>query len=77
MTAWGLLCADWETNLTDLLANAYLSKFEITLDNSEPLCMAMLTWQLHQNIMHFPLAYCSHRESFKNNHIMDLAQNKN
>ena len=65
MTAWGLLCADWETNLSYLLANAYSPKFGITLDNSEPLCMSMLTWQLHQHIMHFPLAYCSDGESFK------------
>jgi len=42
LTAWGLLCADWETNLSDLLANAYSPKFENTLDNSEPLCMSML-----------------------------------
>ena len=35
-TAWGLLRAEWEKNLTDLLA--YSLKFEITLDNCELLC---------------------------------------
>ena len=53
VTAWGLLCADWEKSLTDFLA--YSPKFEIALDNSEPQCMSshMVTWQLHQHIMHY------------------------
>ena len=55
--ARGLLCADWEKSLTDILA--YLPKFEIALDNSEPLCVSsrMVTWQLHQHIMHYPWSY--------------------
>ena len=55
--AWGLLCAEWEKSLTDILA--YLPKFEIALDNSVPLCVSshMVTWQLHQHIMHYPWSY--------------------
>ena len=65
VTAWGLLCADWEKSLTDILA--YSPKFEIALDTSEPLCMSshMLTWQLHQHIMHYMWAYRSHGDSLK------------
>ena len=35
VTAWGLLCAEWET-ISLILILTYSPKFEIPLNNSEP-----------------------------------------
>ena len=66
-----------EKNLSDLLV--YSPKFEIPLDNSEPLCMSsrMVPGRLHQNIMHFLWAYIAYKSLvfISKKHIMDLAEN--
>ena len=71
------MCAVWEKNLNDLLANS--PKFEITSDNSEPLRMSshMVTWWLYQNIMNLcgPI-YLSLRDSRQSHYGSNTEQHQ-